>query len=44
MSHVHRCTERLEQALRERWPDFDRVVIHAEPDDQPLSVRYAADA
>jgi divalent metal cation (Fe/Co/Zn/Cd) transporter len=39
MSHIHRRTERIEQALRERWPNFDRVVIHAEPDDQPLTVR-----
>lgn len=39
MGQVHRRTERIEQALRERWPDLDRIVIHAEPDDQPMAGR-----
>jgi cation diffusion facilitator family transporter len=36
MGEIHRRTERIEQALRERYPDLRRIVIHAEPDDNPL--------
>ncbi|MGH2347305.1 MAG: cation diffusion facilitator family transporter, partial [Chloroflexota bacterium] len=39
MGTVHRRTERIEQALREQWPDLDRIIIHAEPNDWPVSAR-----
>jgi cation diffusion facilitator family transporter len=31
VAEVHRRTERLEQRLRERLPELEQVVIHAEP-------------
>lgn len=39
MGQVHRRTERIEQALREAWPDLERIVVHAEPDDLPMTAR-----
>jgi divalent metal cation (Fe/Co/Zn/Cd) transporter len=37
MGETHRRTERIEQALRERYPDLQHIVIHAEPDDTSLT-------
>lgn len=34
MGEIHRRTELLEQALRERLPELEHVLIHAEPDRQ----------
>jgi divalent metal cation (Fe/Co/Zn/Cd) transporter len=39
MGQVHRRTERIEQALREGRPELERIVVHAEPDDLPMTGR-----
>jgi cation diffusion facilitator family transporter len=38
MGKVHRRTERIEQQLRERFPELERVVIHAEPRDSTARI------
>ena len=39
MGEIHRRTELIEQAVRERIPDLDHVVIHAEPTGPAASSR-----
>lgn len=39
VGEVHALTERMEQAIRGRFPDLEHVVIHAEPRDDPPTGR-----
>ena len=44
MAQIHERTELIELLLRERWPELEYVVVHAEPGPKPPAAGGAAPA